>query len=142
MGEVLDGPALRSLVVGALRFGDARAPAARAVLLAFAKGQSRVPFSKGGVRDALRANFGERSQDDRRVVVVEDVSASNVLDFQVSNAVKGAGQAGQEDGLLPPSFWIEMQARFGNELGSTASTLPDDATVLRWMREKLGMAKV
>ena len=35
-----------------------------------------------------------------------------------------------------------MQARFGNELGSTASTLPDDATVLRWMREKLGMAKV
>jgi len=37
-----------------------------------------------------------------------------VLDFQVSNAVKGAGQAGQEDGLLPPSFWIEMQARFGN----------------------------
>ena len=73
-----------------------------------------APDPRQAVRDALRANFGERGQDDRRVVVVEDVSASNVLDFQVSNAVKGAGQAGQEDGLLPPSFWIEMQARFGN----------------------------
>ena len=34
-----------------------------------------------------------------------------------------------------------LQTQFGNELGSTASTLPDDETILRWMREKLGMAK-